>query len=158
MEKRTVAYAYEQHAIRMRLDYFDKSPVTNLYPFNGKFDFSQVEAAVKTLPFVSNKCGFVVGDKEEVLNYYCPALHAPFFDYLAVLGDSSQLIADFASDYQKAKTITPGIKQQMLLGNDEGIDFDNWDHQLFYLLFHYWVNEELMAYAKVSKAAAKIEK
>lgn len=37
LEKRTLGYAYTQHAIRLRIDYFDKTPITTVYPFNGAF-------------------------------------------------------------------------------------------------------------------------
>lgn len=152
MESRTIAYAYEQHARRMRMDYFDQSPVTNLFPFNGKFDFSQVEDDVKKLPFMSYKCGFVIETSQEVVNYYCPSLYQPFFDYLAKAGQSSPLITAFVEEYPKVKAITPALKNQLLLGGEQELVFSNWDHQLFYFLFNCWVNEEIIAYTKVKNA------
>lgn len=151
LELRSVAYAYEQHAIRMRLNYFDKTPVIYQYPFNGKFDFSRVESYANSLPFMTRKCGFQIEATKEVVNYYCPSIHQPFFDYLTEIGQSSSIISNFAKEYPEVKAILPGIKQQMLMSSNEELDFEKWDHQLFYLLFHCWVNEELIAYAKVGR-------
>jgi len=68
-EKRTVGYAYTQHANRMRLDFFDETPVINNYPFNGAFNLAMVKQSVEQLPFVTRKCGFEAKDGEKTVNY-----------------------------------------------------------------------------------------
>lgn len=94
-----------------------------------------------------------------VVNYYCLALDDDYFSYLEKLPDSGGVIKNFVTAYREAKSITPDMRQSMLLQNEGSLDFDNWDHQLFYLLFQCWTNEELQAYVKVNalKAASAQE-
>jgi len=148
-EKRTVGYAYTQHANRMRLDFFDEAPINNSHPFNGAFTLSMVQTSVEQLPFVTRKCGFEVKEVEKTINYYCLSLDENYFNYLDELGATSALIKEFATVYKTNKTVTPAIRKGMVMESLEQLDMDNWDHQLFYLLFQCWTNEELMAYQKV---------
>ncbi|MEM6773144.1 MAG: hypothetical protein AAF597_21405, partial [Bacteroidota bacterium] len=156
-EQRSVGYAYEQHAIRMRLDFFDKAQITNNYPYNGQFSLAEVKAAVDQLPFFTDKCGFAVGEQDQVVNYYCPALDENYFSYLGQLSDPEGIISTFVSNYREAKTITPMMRQKMVMSAQESLDFDNWDHQLFYCLFQCWVNEEVQAYIEVNVLRAEME-
>lgn len=149
-KQRTVGYAYVQHATRIRLDVLEQSAGKRPYPFDQGFSFAEVEESVKKLPFISHKCGYMRDGTDEVVNYYCLGLDENYFSYLAALPDSSKLIKTFADTYQKQKTITPEIRQAMILESLESLDMDNWDHQLFYLFYQCWLNEELIAYRKVN--------
>ena len=146
---RPPAYVYEQHALRMRMDYFDNDPYTSVFPYNGEFDLSDLREAVKKLPFVTQKCGFQNPATKEVVNYYCFNTNPEFMQYLTKVGENSGLIKGFQQRYQDVKSIDPAMREAMLTQSVEEIDFANLDQQYFYMMFHILVNEERLALEKL---------
>jgi hypothetical protein len=149
-EKRTISYAYIQNATRMRLNFIEKDQSTMPFPFNGDFSLEEVSEEVEKLSFISKKCGFLVGDTEEQVNYYCLSLNKNYFDYLGAIPDEDKLIANFVTMYKETKNITSEFRQQLLFMSIESLDLENWDHQFFYMLVQCWRKEELIAYAKAT--------
>lgn len=156
IEQRTVGYAYSQNALRLRLDFLEEASFSSVYPFNGKFRLKDVKESVNKLSFITKKCAFLVGETDEKVNYYCLALDKNYFDYLAAIPGNNRLINDFSSYYQEKKTISPQLRQEVLMNSSEYLDMDNWDHQLFYLFFHCWRNEELIALFE-AKSVQRVE-
>lgn len=146
---RPPAYVYEQHALRMRMDYFDNDPYTSVFPYNGEFDLSSFTEAVNKLPFISNKCGFQDPTTKEVINYYCFNTDPDYMRYLAAVGENSALVKGFQQHYQETKSITSNMREAMLTQSVEEIDFSSLDHQYFYMMFHILVNEERLALDKL---------
>lgn len=146
---RSPAYIYEQHAIRMRMDYFDDDPYTSVFPYNGDFDLSNLTETVNKLPFMTNKCGFQNPATKEIINYYCFNTNPTFMQYLAAVGETSGMIKRFQERYQQTKTIDADMRQAMLTQSIEEVDFSNPDHQYFYMLFHIVANEERLALEKL---------
>ncbi|MEM6397708.1 MAG: hypothetical protein AAF741_15270 [Bacteroidota bacterium] len=140
----SLVYLYKQHARRLRLHFFDKDPISGVFPFNGKASLSQQAELVDRLPYMSGLCGFQK-ESGETINYYCPNLDETYFDYLEELGKNSEIITEFARTYQETKVIIPAVRQQMLMNAIEDLDLSDYDHQLFYSLFQFWVAEEISA-------------
>lgn len=150
--KRTVGYAYTQNSLRMRLNYIEKDQADMPFPFQGGFSFEKLSEDVEKLSFVSKKCGYLVGESEEQINYYCLALNKNYFDYLEAIPETNNFIKDFAEMYKNKKSVTSGFREKFLMRGMENLDLDNWDHQLFYMFFQCWINEELEAYLKANAA------
>ncbi|MEM1216247.1 MAG: hypothetical protein AAGJ82_11205 [Bacteroidota bacterium] len=146
---RSIAYVYEQHALRMKLDFLNNEPFQHILPYNGKYRLSSYSEEIAALPFMTKKCGFQKEETKEIVNYWCFNTNEAFFEYLARLGAQTALIERFRSDYLEYKTITQDIRQEMLLTEEETFDFNNLDQQIFYFLFHATVNEEYWAMKEV---------
>lgn len=142
---RPPAYVYEQHALRMRMDYFDDDPYTSVFPYNGEFDLSGLTEAVSKLPFITKKCGFQDPTTKEIINYFCFNTNPDYMSYLAAVGENSDLIKGFQYHYQEVKTIDQTLRQNMLTQSVEQIDFASLDQQYFYMMFHIIANEERLA-------------
>jgi len=148
---RSMAYVYEQHALRMKLDLLNNEPYDYLFPYNGKFSLADHLELVEEMPFLTYKCGFQKEDGE-VIHYYCLGLEGGFIDHLTEVGENNELIKRFAARYQEVKTIDPQAKQDMVLNAQEELSFEELDHQLYYFLFHVCVNEERLAVKKLNEA------
>lgn len=148
--KRELPYLYEQHARRLRMDYLAQESFSGVFPFNGQLILEQRPELVEGIPFFTHACGFQA-EGEKIVNYYCPALDTAFFNYLDALSPENELIREFAVTYREHKTIVPGTRRKMLLEALEIFNFQNPDHQLFYALFHCWVNEEMQARIRIGK-------
>ena len=141
---RAISYYYEDHAQRMRLDYFNKFPYTLNYPYNDKFDLRDVATEVPQLSFLTNKCGFQNGD-QEVVNYYCFKKEGRFMEFLQQLGKETPFIAVLHEDYIKQMTITQQIRQHLILDSQERLDFQQVEHQVVYMFYQILINEERLA-------------
>jgi len=141
--------AYKYNSSMFRTDILNDIPYTLTFPYNGKFDLTKHEERVKSMGFFSKKCGF--GDKQtdEIIHYWCLSLDETFFSYLDELGKDNEFIKNFAEGYQRSKGITNEMKQRLIWLDEMTIDFNNYDHQVFYMLFHVLINEERIAYEKV---------
>jgi len=147
---RGIPYLYEYHANRMRQDYFNKFPYTLNYPFNDKFDLTAVEKEVPQLTgFLTNKCGFQAGESGEIIHYYCLKNEGPFMDLMQDLGKSNALIASLHTDYMQQKSISPNVKQQLLMNSKETLDFEKAEHQVIYMFYQILINEERLAADKM---------
>lgn len=150
--KRSLSYAYQQHALLVRLQAFDKQPVDHIFPFNGALRLGNI-AGLKKLSFVTDKCGLKSPDGQ-VVNYYCPNLAKEWMDYLSSPANDRSVIQNFKADYLTAKTITPEMRMNMALYSSTGLDFSNPDQQLVYGLFQLFVAEEMFAiqeYNRITK-------
>lgn len=144
-----IGEAYSYNAGVLKSDLFNKIPHTLTFPYNGKFSLSTFEKEINKLSFITKKCGFQDTQTEKLINYYCPNLDEDFFAFLEEGSAGSKLIKDFHNDYMAQKVINNEIKRNMVLMSDEELDFDNFNHQLFYMLFHIYVNEEQKAMEKL---------
>lgn len=145
LENQPLTYAYEQHALRMKLDYFNNETFEQFYPYNGAFTLAKHATLCRSIPFLTNQCGFQKEDTKEIINFFCLNLNENFFAYLAELGKTSSLIQDFQDSYQQNKAIVPQDRQNMLINSSEALELTSFDHQLFYFLFHACVNAEHQA-------------
>ncbi|MTB50239.1 hypothetical protein [Lewinella sp. W8] len=143
-QERALSYLYQQHALRLRGHFLEEEPFHSLYPFDGRFQLGDHASLIREIPFFSDACGFRDANGKEV-NYYCPAMNPEYFAYLESLGTTNEIIQNFANDYQQYKTISPAVRQQMLLSAPDVFNFASEDEQLFYALMHTWVNEEMQA-------------
>ncbi len=146
-----LSYYYKSHAQRIRLDLFNKYPIHLNFPYNGKFDISQVEAEVQQLSFLTKKCGFQKKD-DTIQYFYCFKQSSNFMDFQKAIGQENSLIKFFVEDYQSNKSITPKVKESLFMNSQEDFNFDKEEHQIIYLLYHLLVNEERIALEKVNKA------
>lgn len=140
--QRPAAFDYEQHALRMRLDFLNQETFEFFYPYNGDFRLSTYPDQVEQLSFLTNKCGFQVIETEEIIHHLCFNTDKRFFDYLEQLGKENAVIASFRDNYLNNKVIVQEDRKSMILNSVEELDWENPDHQLFYFLFHALVNEE----------------
>lgn len=144
-----IGEAYDYNSGILRSDLFNEIPHTVTFPYNGEFALAMFEKEIPKLSFVTKKCGFKDTKTENIINYYCPNLDKDFFAYLEELGKDNELIQVFYEEYLSQKIISNGIKQGMLFRSKDNLDFNNFNHQLFYMLFHVFVNEEQIALKKI---------
>lgn len=147
---RPLSYYYESHAQRLRLDLFNKFPLTLNFPYNGDFSLSEVAAQVKELSFLTQKCGFQKEDKT-IQHYYCFKQSSNFMDFQKALSNENSFIDFLLKDYQSNKSLSTKVKEGILLTGDESFNFEIEEHQLVYLFYHLLINEERMALEKVNE-------
>jgi len=146
---KNITRLYENHAQRMRLDLFNNFPYTLNFPYNGKFDLSDVDALyLEQLRFINNKCGFQYANGTKS-NFICLSSPSNYMEFLETIGKESSLVAFLFEDYTKNKTITNTAKQRILLDSEKELDFTKIEHQIIYLFFHVFVNEERIALEKL---------
>lgn len=148
-KNRDLPYLYKDHANRMRLDYFNKYPYTLNYPYNGKFDLSQVKQDVPSLKFLTKKCGFQVEEGDEIIHYHCFKKESNFMDFMQTLGKDNSLIANLYKDYTTQMSITQNARQLLLINSSEELDFQKEEHQLVYMFYQILINEERLAAEKI---------
>ena len=69
--------------------------------------------------------------------------------FLEKIGETNTLIASLQEDYKTNKTITNRVKQIITLHSKDELDFTKIEHQIIYLFFHVFANEERLAVEKV---------
>ncbi len=146
-KNRTLPELYRDHAQRMRMDYFNKYPYTLNYPYNDKFDLSLVQAEIPNLSFLNKKCGFQIGDPSAPTNiyHYCLSNKGSFIDFMEDLSKENTLIANLHKDYISKKTISPEVKQLLVINSLDDLDFDKPEHQVVYMFYQILINEERLA-------------
>ncbi len=141
-EAKDVSACYSFHAWIVRSDFFQKNPLTKNFPYNGEFQLDKAHA--KTLNGIwTDKCGFQ--SETETINYFCVDANAKVMDYFDVLGKNAPTIQRYTDIYREKKTHTPQELESMLISMVDEFDYANFDHQVFHLLFHSSLNEELRA-------------
>lgn len=150
-EQRPLSYAYAQHALRLSLDLLNEETFAQVFPYNGDFTLEQNKEQAQQLSFLSYYCGFQMPDGQSVINYFCLKSSSAFMDYLAELGRSNEIIDRAQNGYRTQKQFDPTIRQMVLLEADEGLDFENPGHQLFYFIYHSMINEEYQANLKAQR-------
>ena len=140
---------YLTHAQGFSFDVFNDISYKLSFPYNGVFDLSQVDEHVSKLQFLTKNCGFQNEDTGEIINYHCLKLESGWMDYLQILGESSSLIKEFHNGYQATKTVTPDMRQSLVLRASNDLNFEQEGDQLFYMLTHLLVNEEKIAHEKI---------
>jgi len=67
------------------------------------------------------------------------------------LGKDNSLIAGLHTDYMQQKSISPTVKEQLLMNSKESLNFDKAEHQLIYMFYQILTNEERLATNKMLK-------
>jgi len=144
---KTLKACYEGHTQMIRSDFFNKIPITLSYPY--KTDFQLDEEEIKNIlsSIWTDKCGYQTD--EGVVNYFCLDAAAKVMDYYKEVAQESDFIGGFTESYIKNKTMSQDLTTNVLMTSGEGLDFDNFDHQLFYTILHLTWNEENKALKKV---------
>jgi len=136
---------YAGHAKMIRSDFVNKIPITMSYPYKTNFQLDKTETVLSSI--WTNKCGFQT-DKE-VVNYFCLDAAAKVMDYYKEIAQDNSLIYGFTESYIKNKSLTQDLTTNLLFSTGENLDFDNFDHQLFYTILHLTWNEENKALKKL---------
>ncbi len=150
-EQRTadnVKECYAGHAQMIRSDFFQKIPITMSYPY--KIDSQLDEAETKNIlsSVWTSKCGYQTD--EGIVNYFCLDAAAKVMDYYKEVAQGSDFIGGFTESYIKNKTMSQDLTTNLLMSSGESLDFDNFDHQLFYTILHLTWNEENKALKKLN--------
>lgn len=145
---RSIEDCYKLHANEMRMNFMQKHPYTSTFPYDGSFDLSMV-SSIDSLNFLTKKCGFQQKESGKVINYYCLKSEGRYMDYLKRIQSESPIILTFYKEYQDSKTISPNIRQGVMISSLEDLDFSKEGHRLFYMIFHLLTNEEKLAAAKI---------
>lgn len=146
----TITYCYKMHANMMAADLFNEIPYTLNFPYDDSFDLSMIAGNVDALSFLTKKCGFQNEQTNEVIHFYCLKNKGSYMDFQKKVGETNSMIAFLQEDYVDNKAITPNARQRISISAQGELDFSNIDHQLVYMLFHLMVNEERIAYNKVT--------
>lgn len=139
---------YTLHAQRMRMDILEQFPFTQNPPYSHDIEYLSLLNS-QELSFVTNACGFVVNDDTRV-NYPCFTKKNSFFDFLSEGVEQVSIISNFIEEYNEVGTITPAIRQQVLMDAVEELNFEKTQHQLFYAFFHILTLEEWRANKSVA--------
>ena len=147
---------YRLHANRLRTDIVNQTPFTINYPYD-KSELFIDSIALEKLPFLTNACGFMIGDNVEV-HYACFTQRNDFFKYLLSETNFNDVIRDFVIEYNKVGTITPMMQRNVVLDNPDKLDFKRFPDQLFYAMFHILLNEEHVTTKAVGARMAQQQK
>lgn len=143
---------YLTHAQGFSYDFLHNVPYTLNFPYDGKFEFAQMEEQAASLDFLTKNCGFQIQATGEMVNYYCMKSTGKWMDYLNHIGSTSSLIQNVRNSYAQAKTITQSIKQELVLQASNDLNFASEDHQIFYMMIHLLINEERIASEKINQS------
>jgi len=138
---------YEGHAQMIRSDFFQKIPITLSYPYKTDFQLDETETKTVLSSVWTDKCGYQT-DKGTI-NYFCLDAAAKVMDYYKEIAQENGSIHTFTESYLKNKSLTQDLTTNLLMSIGEGVDFDNFDHQLFYTILHLTWNEENKALKKL---------
>lgn len=138
---------YAGHAQMIRSDFFQKIPITLSYPYKTDFQLDETETKNVLSSVWTNKCGYQ--SDEGVVNYFCLDAAAKVMDYYKEVAQGSDFIGGFTESYIKNKSMSQDLTTNLLMSIGESLDFDNFDHQLFYTILHLTWNEENKALKKL---------
>lgn len=138
---------YEGHAQMIRSDFFQKIPVTMSYPYKTDYQLDKAKTKAVLSSVWTDKCGYQTD--EGVVNYFCLDAAAKVMDYYKEVAQKSDYIGAFTESYIKNKTLTEAQITNLLMTSGESLDFENFDHQLFYAILHLTWNEENKALKKI---------
>jgi len=138
---------YEGYAKMIRSDFFQKIPITLSYPYKTDFQLDETETKTILSSVWTNKCGYQT-DKGTI-NYFCLDAAAKVMDYYKEIAQGNDYIGTITESYIKNKSLTQDLTTSLLMSIGENIDFDNFDHQLFYTILHLTWNEENKALKKL---------
>lgn len=145
-----IARVYQFHAHGTRMEMMDQTTLAHYFPYNGEFDQNEFRNRASQLDFLNKNCGFQIKtNKEELLtfNHYCFNKDNQLFELYKAEG--SAFLNRIINEYQEAKAITPAMKQQFYFNAMDDLDMTRLEHQIFYMLFHVLVNEEIVTYKEV---------
>ena len=138
---------YAGHAKMIRSDFFQKIPITMSYPYKTDFQLGETETKSVLSAVWTNKCGYQTD--EGIMNYFCLYAAAKVMDYYKEVAQESDFIGGFTESYIKNKALSQDLTTSLLVTSEEGLDFGNFDHQLFYMTLHLTWNEENKALKKL---------
>jgi len=138
---------YAGHARMIRSDFFQKIPITMSYPYKTDFQLDETETKSVLSTVWTNKCGYQTD--EGIMNYFCLDAAAKVMDYYKEVAQESDFIGGFTESYIKNKVLSQELTTSLLMTSEEGLDFGNFDHQLFYMILHLTWNEENKALKKL---------
>ena len=149
-EQRTadnIKECYAGHAKMIRSDFFQKIPITMSYPYKFDNQLDETETTNILSSVWTNKCAYQTD--EGIVNYFCLDAVAKVMDYYKEVAQGSDFIGNFTKSYIKNKTMSQDLTNNLLMISGESLDFDNFDHQLFYTILHLTWNEENKALKKI---------
>jgi len=83
------------------------------------------------------------------INYFCLDATAKVMEYYKEIAQENGSIHTFTESYIKNKSLTQDLTTNLLMSIGENMDFNNFDHQLFYTILHLTWNEENKALKKL---------
>lgn len=143
-----ISDCYKSHAGILMSDISQDVPFTTNFPYTSTFSLQNIEEGVDNSDILSNKCGFQHSETGAIINYYCLMNKSSFMDYVSALAQQNGFIKKIYDEYQMAKGLTPNIRNSVAMTSVINLDFEQIGHQLFYMMMHLAINEELIASRK----------
>lgn len=117
------------------------------YPYKADYQLDNATTKAVLSSVWTDKCGYQTD--EGTVNYFCLDAAAKVMDYYKEIAQGSDFIGGFTESYIKNKTLTEDQTTNLLMTSGESLDFENFDHQLFYAILHLTWNEENKALKKL---------
>jgi len=138
---------YKRHARTIQSDFIQQIPIKFTFPYESDFQLDKAEIKAVLSSVWTDKCGFQTD--AGTVNYFCLDASAKVMDYYKAVAQQSNFIGNFTESYIKNKTLTETQTSSLLMSSGENLDFENFDHQLFYTILHLTWNEENKALKKL---------
>lgn len=155
---RSLGEQYELHAAGLGNSFLQNNPITLNLPYNNKIRLSDYDDLLLNSNLWSYKCGYQEEDGSQILNFYCLNTSGPIFNYLQNASPNNELIHNFITSYKKIGDFSPDIQQSTILNTPLNIDFNNPDHQMFWVIYHLSLNETMNASNELKSYRAKKKK
>jgi len=138
---------YKRHARTIQSDFIQQIPIKFTFPYDSDFQLNKEETKTILSSIWTDKCGYQTDTG--TVNYFCLDAAAKIMDYYKEVAQQSDFIRGFTESYIKNKTITSPHTNGLLMSSGENLDFENFDHQLFYAILHLTWNEENKALKRI---------
>lgn len=138
---------YKRHARTIQSDFIQQIPIKFTFPYESDYQLDKVEVKAVLSSVWTDKCGYKTDTG--TVNYFCVDAGAKIMDYYKEVAQESDYIGNYAESYIKYKTLTESQTSSLLMSSGENLDFENFDHQLFYAILHLTWNEENKALKKM---------
>lgn len=147
---------YRFHAQRMKVDFLNRFPFTENYPYVQKQQFIKPDMLAK-LPFLTDVCGYLINDSDKV-NFPCFTKENDLFTFFQEASESNSLITRVITEYNTALGVTPSIQNGLLMNSIDQLNFDREADQLFYAFFHIILNDEWVISQELRAKSPPLEK
>lgn len=149
---------YRLHLAGLGDSFLQKNPISLNLPYNNKLRLAKYDDLLLNSNLWSFKCGYAGEDGNTILNYYCLDTAGSLFNYLKNSSPDNELIQNFVTTYTQAGDFTPNMQQSIILEAKRGLDFNNPDHQMFWVIYHLSLNEVMVANKAIQAYKSKIAK